>query len=65
VYNAAAKGIEIAELRYEVEGDLDLHRFIGLEGARAGFSEIRAKAWVRSPNATREQLDELCRYVQP
>lgn len=64
VYNAAAKGIEIEELRYEVEGDLDLHRFLGLGGPRAGFSEIRARSWVRSPNATSEQLEELCRYVQ-
>lgn len=64
VYNAAAKGIEIEELRYEVEGDLDLHRFLGLEGARAGFSAIRATGWVRSSNATPDQLQELCRYVQ-
>jgi uncharacterized OsmC-like protein len=63
-YNAAAKGIEIEELRYEVEGDLDLHRFLGLGGPRAGFSEIRAKSWVRSPNASSEQLTELCQYVQ-
>jgi len=64
VYNAAARGIEIEELRYEVEGDLDLHRFLGLGGPRAGFSEIRARSWVRSPNATPEQLEELCQYVQ-
>ena len=64
VYNAAARGIDIDELRYEVEGDLDLHRFLGLGGPRAGFSEIRAKAWVRSPNASPEQLEELCQYVQ-
>ncbi|HET7678307.1 MAG TPA: OsmC family protein [Candidatus Limnocylindrales bacterium] len=63
-YNAAAKGIEIEELRYEVEGDLDLHRFLGLGGPRAGFSAIRAKGWVRSPNASPEQLEELCQYVQ-
>ena len=64
VYNAAARGIDIAELRYEVEGDLDLHRFVGLGGPRAGFSEIRATGWVRSPNASKAQLDELCQYVQ-
>jgi uncharacterized OsmC-like protein len=64
VYNAAAKGIEIDELRYEVEGDLDLHRFLGLGGPRAGFSAIRAKSWVRSSNASKAQLDELCQYVQ-
>jgi uncharacterized OsmC-like protein len=64
VYNAAARGIDIAELRYEVEGDLDLHRFLGLGGPRAGFGQIRAKAWVRSSNASKEQLEELCQYVQ-
>lgn len=64
MYNAAARGIDIDELRYEVEGDLDLRRFLGLGGPRAGFSEIRAKAWVRSPNASPEQLEELCQYVQ-
>lgn len=64
VYNAAARGIDIDELRYEIEGDLDLHRFVGLEGPRAGFSRIRAKGWVRSPNASRDQLVELCQYVQ-
>jgi uncharacterized OsmC-like protein len=64
IYNAAAKGIEVEELRYEVEGDLDLHRFLGLGGPRAGFSAIRATGWVRSPNATKEQLEELCQYVQ-
>lgn len=64
VYNAAARGIDIEELRYEVESDLDLHRFLGLGGPRAGFSAIRAKSWVRSPNATAAQLEELCQYVQ-
>lgn len=63
-YNAAARGIEISELRYEIEGDLDLHAFLGLGGSRAGFSQIRAKSWVRSPNATQAQLEELCQYVQ-
>ena len=64
VYNAAARGIEISELRYEVEGDLDLRTFVGLDGPRAGFTAIRAKSWVKSPNATTEQLEELCQYVQ-
>jgi hypothetical protein len=64
VYNAAARGIEISELRYEIEGDLDLHSFLGLEGPRAGFTAIRATSWVKSPNAGKEQLEELCQYVQ-
>jgi uncharacterized OsmC-like protein len=64
VYNAAAKGIDIEELRYEIEGELDLHRFVGLGGPRAGFSAVRATGWVRSPNATATELEELCQYVQ-
>lgn len=65
VANAAARGIDISELRYEVTGDIDVHNFLGMtREPRAGFSAIRARAWVRSPNATREQLDELCQYVQ-
>jgi uncharacterized OsmC-like protein len=65
VANAAARGIEISELRYEVTGDIDVQNFLGMtKDTRPGFSAIRAKAWVRSPNATTEQLDELCQYVQ-
>ena len=64
VYNAAARGIEISELRYEIEGDLDLRTFIGLDGPRAGFTAIRATSWVKSPNAGKEQLEEICQYVQ-
>jgi len=64
VANAAARGFDISELRYEVEGDVDVRSFLGLDGPRAGFTAIRAKAWVKSPNATTEQLEELCQYVQ-
>lgn len=64
VANAAAKGIEIESMEYEIEGDFDVRSFLGLDGARPGFTEIRAKGRVSSPNATREQLEELCQYVQ-
>ncbi len=62
--NAAAKGIEIEHMEYEVEGDLDVRAFLGMDGPRAGFARIRATGRVSSPNASREQLEELCRYVQ-
>ncbi|MFQ5516249.1 MAG: OsmC family protein [Acidimicrobiia bacterium] len=64
VANAAARGIEITRMDYELEGDLDVRPFLGLDGPRPGFTEIRAKGTVSSPNATREQLVELCQYVQ-
>lgn len=62
--NAAAQGIELSSLEFDVEGDLDVRPFLGLKGARPGFTAIRAKARVSSPNATSEQLQALCRYVQ-
>lgn len=64
VANAAALGLEITSLQIEVEGDLDVGKFLGLAGPRAGFTAIRAHARVSSPNATREQLEDLCRHVQ-
>lgn len=64
VANAAARGIEITSMTYEIEGDLDVGPFLGLPGPRPGFTEIRARALVSSPNAGTEQLQELCRYVQ-
>jgi uncharacterized OsmC-like protein len=62
--NAAAQGIEITSLEFQVDGDVDVGPFLGLEGPRPGFTAIRAHARVSSPNATREQLQTLCRYVQ-
>jgi uncharacterized OsmC-like protein len=62
--NAAARGVEITSMRYDVEGDLDVRAFLGLAGPRPGFTAIRARLTVASPNADDEQLAELCRYVQ-
>jgi len=64
IANAAARGIEISRMDYEMEGDIDVRPFLGLDGPRPGFTEIRAKGTVSSPNATEEQLVELCQYVQ-
>ena len=64
VANAAARGIDITRMEYEVEGDLDVRSFLGLDGSRAGFQEIRVKGTVASPNADQQQLTELCQYVQ-
>lgn len=64
VYNAAARGIEIEALDLELEGDLDLHNFLGLsQDVRPGYEGIEVSYRVRS-DAPREQLIELCDYVQ-
>jgi uncharacterized OsmC-like protein len=64
-YNAAAKGYDLEELSYEIEGDLDLRNFVGIaEGPRPGFTEIRVRARARAANATAAELQALCEYVQ-
>jgi uncharacterized OsmC-like protein len=64
VYNAAARGITIKSLRFDAEGELDLHAFLGLsETTRPGFERITFTATVDA-DAPRAQLEELCEYVQ-
>ena len=64
IYNAAAQGIEIESLKFDMEGDLDLRAFLGLsEEVRPGYEGIRLTYQVKS-NAPREKIVELCNYVQ-
>lgn len=64
IYNAAARGIEIESLKFDVEGDLDLRAFLGLsEELRPGYEGIRLAYQVKS-NASRDRIEELCKYVQ-
>jgi len=60
--NATVTGIELKDVRIELEGDLDLHTFLGLGDGNAGFESITAKVSIDS-DATAEQLDELHRKV--
>jgi uncharacterized OsmC-like protein len=63
-YNAAARGIEIRKLSFDLEGDLDLRGFLGLsDEIRPGYKDIRV-TWHVESDAPREQLEELCDYVQ-
>ncbi len=64
VYNAAAQGIAVESLDFELEGDLDLHAFLGLsDETRPGYEGITVNYRVEA-DATEEKLDELCAYVQ-
>ena len=57
--NATAAGIEINDLSIELEGDLDLHTFLGLNpDGNAGYEAIRVKVDLDS-NATEEQRAAL------
>lgn len=60
VYDAAAKGIKIEELESRVEGDIDLHGFLGLdENAPCGYKNIRITFKIKA-GAPEEELEELC-----
>ncbi|HEU5300402.1 MAG TPA: OsmC family protein [bacterium] len=64
IYNAAARGITVQQLGFRLEGDLDLHAFLGLsDRVRPGYENIRITYRVKA-DAPREQIAELCDYVQ-
>jgi uncharacterized OsmC-like protein len=46
--NATVAGIELKDVRIELDGDLDLHTFLGLDEGHAGFSGIRARVYIDS-----------------
>lgn len=63
-YNAAAKGIRVDRLEFDIEGELDLHKFLGIDmDKRAGYHDIRVTYKVEA-DAPREDLVKLCEYVQ-
>jgi uncharacterized OsmC-like protein len=64
VYHAAARGIRIDEVESRLEGDLDLHGFLGLsESVRNGFEDVRVTIRIKA-DVPPETLDELCRIAQ-
>lgn len=64
VYNAAAKGIEVENLNFDISGDIDLHAFLGLsDEIRPGYENIKVSYKVNC-DASREEVEELCEYVQ-
>jgi uncharacterized OsmC-like protein len=57
--HAATKGIEIDDMRFEFEGDIDLRGFFGMsDEVRAGYEEIRCTTHVES-DADEEELRAL------
>jgi uncharacterized OsmC-like protein len=64
VYNAAARGIQVESLDFDLEGDLDLQAFLGLsEQVRPGYQGIKVTYRAKT-DAPREQVEALCEYVQ-
>ena len=63
VAHAAVRGIHIEELESELEGDIDLNGFLGLdESVPKGFTEIRVKFRVKSDIENMERLKRLTRF---
>lgn len=60
--NATVAGIEIRGMTITVEGDLDLHTFLGLADGNAGFSGIRVSVQMDT-DAERAALDALTAKV--
>lgn len=60
--NATVAGIELKALRIELEGDLDLHAFLGLREGHAGFESIKATVSIES-DAPVEEIETLHRTV--
>lgn len=64
VYHAAVMGIELESVESELEGDLDLHGFLGMdESVRNGYERIRVTFKIEA-DAPEEKLDELVRIAQ-
>ncbi|MBI2265249.1 MAG: OsmC family protein [Armatimonadetes bacterium] len=63
-YNAAALGIELESLSFDLEGEIDLHGFLGLsDKVRPGYQNIRLNCRMKS-DAPRERIEELWKLVQ-
>ena len=61
-YHAAARGIKIESIESELEGDLDLHGFLGLdENVRPGYQDIRVNFKIKA-DAAAEDLAELIKF---
>lgn len=60
--NAAAMGIDIDDMTFEITANGSLEGFMNIGDTRPGLSDISVKAHIKS-NSTSEQLQELHDYV--
>lgn len=63
VAHAAVQGIAIEELESELEGDIDLNGFLGLDAnVPKGYTEIRARFRVKADPADLDRIMELAEF---
>lgn len=64
ICHATAQGVKIDELEFELEGEIDLNGFFGLdESVRNGYQNINVTCKVTA-DAPKEKLQELCECAQ-
>lgn len=64
VYHAAARGYKITEVSSTLEGELDLHGFLGMdENVRSGYDNIKVTFKVKG-DVPEETLKELVQIAQ-
>jgi uncharacterized OsmC-like protein len=62
--NAAAMDIELRDLRFEMEGDLDLRGFLGIsDDTRPGYESVTCRTHIDA-DASEEELEELRERVE-
>lgn len=68
--NAAVRGIKIEDLKIDLEGEIDLPGFLGLEAPEKygmdklpGFKSITAKIKVKAANADKKTLQDMHRHI--
>ena len=63
VAHAAVRGIEIEELEPELEGDIDLNGFLGLdESVPKGYTDIRVRFKVKTDEQNMKRLHRLASF---
>lgn len=62
IANASVRGIQIEDLRIELEGHIDLPVFLGLHEGYAGYSNVAIKVYLKT-DAPHETLEELHQQV--
>ena len=63
VAHSAVRGIRIDEIEAELEGDLDLNGFLGLDDdVPRGYTEIRVRYKVKADPKDLGRIERLCRF---
>ena len=61
-YHAAARGVRVEQIETQIEGDIDLRGFLGLDGnVRPGYKQIRVKMRVKA-DCPETQLKEIVQF---